>query len=207
VKLFDVARMPPHVPGLRIGLFGGSFDPPHEGHRAVSLLAMRRLGLDTVWWLVSPGNPLKDTSHLPSLEQRREAARKLARHPRIVATAIEAAIGTRYSVDTISYLKKRCPGVHFVWLMGADNFVNFHHWKNWREIAKLVPIAIIDRPGSTLKAMHSPAANALGRYRLDESDAPILAMASPPAFVFLHGPRSSLSSTALRAGKAQSTGA
>lgn len=193
------ARLPPHASGQRIGLFGGSFNPPHAGHRAASLFALRRLQLDRVWWLVSPGNPLKDKSELPSLAARLEAAREIARHPRIVVTGFEAAIGTPYTVETISYLKERCRGVQFVWLMGADNLPNFHLWKGWREIAGLVPIAVIDRPGSTLRSLHALSALALARFRLDETCAAGLATKRPPAFVFLHGPRSGLSSTVLRA--------
>ncbi len=126
------------------------------------------------------------------------AAQRVARHPRIVVTNLEAFIGTRYTYDTIAYLKRRMPACHLVWLMGADNFIHFHRWKRWRDIADLVPLAIIDRPGSTLKAAHSQAAVALEGCRLEESDAALLPYAEPPAFVFLHGPRSPLSSTALR---------
>ncbi len=126
------------------------------------------------------------------------AAQKLALHPRIAVTNLEAHIGTHYTYDTIAYLKRRVPACHFVWLMGADNFIHFHRWKHWREIANLVPLAIIDRPGSTLKAAHSRAAKALEGARLEESDALLLPLCKPPAFVFLHGPRSPLSSTALR---------
>jgi len=193
------ARPPPHAPGLRVGLFGGSFNPPHEGHRAASLLALRRLRLDRIWWLVSPGNPLKDARELAPLALRLEAARRLARHPRIEVTALEAALGAPYTFATISYLKQRCPGVHFVWLMGADNLPGFHRWKRWRDIAGLVPICAIDRPGATLRGTLSRAGQALAPYRLDEAQAACLATAPPPAFVFLHGPRSPLSSTALRA--------
>ncbi|MGO9007970.1 MAG: nicotinate-nucleotide adenylyltransferase [Beijerinckiaceae bacterium] len=199
-------RLPPYVRGLSVGLFGGSFNPAHEGHRAASLLALRRLGLDRIWWLVSPGNPLKDTSILAPLEVRITAARKIARHPRIAVTGIEALIGTRYTYETIAYLKQRCPGVHFVWIMGGDNLATFHHWKRWRDIAALVPVAIIDRPGSTLKPLRSPAGVALAPYRRDESDSLLLARAEPPALVFLHGPRSPLSSTALRNETAQALG-
>jgi nicotinate-nucleotide adenylyltransferase len=191
-------RLPLHAPGLAIGLFGGSFNPAHEGHRAASLIALKRLGLARVWWLVSPGNPLKDTRILASLEARIAIARNVARHPRIAVTGIEALIGTRYTYETIAYLKRHCPGVRFVWIMGSDNLAGFHHWKRWRDIASLVPIAVIDRPGSTLKALHSPAGVALAPYRHDESDSLLLPRAVPPAFVFLHGPRSPLSSTALR---------
>ncbi len=190
--------MPPHAPGLRIGLLGGSFNPAHDGHREVSLIALRRLRLDQVWWLVSPGNPLKDTRQLAPLALRIEVARTASHHPRIEVTAIEAAIGTVYTYETLSYLKARCRGVHFVWLMGADNFLHFDRWKRWRDIAKLVPIAVIDRPGSTLTALHGRAAEALARYRLGENASARLATAAPPAFVFLHGPRSPMSSTAVR---------
>ncbi len=192
-------KLPPSAPGLKIGLFGGSFNPPHEGHRGASLLALRRLGLDWLWWLVSPGNPLKDTHELAPLAMRLAAVRRLAQHPRIAVSGIEAAIGTRYSYETIAYLTQRCPGVHFVWIMGADNLASFHQWKGWRDIAALVPIAVIDRPGSTWSAIHSPAGALLSRYRFEESNGRAFAMAKPPAFIFLHGPRSSLSSTALRA--------
>src|SRR5262249_26319083 len=127
-----------------------------------------------------------------------EAARKMSCHPRIDVTAIEAAIGANYSFETISYLKRRCPGVHFVWVMGADNFRHFDRWQRWREIAELVPIAIVDRPAFTLTATHGRAAETLAPYRLDESRAPVLATAAPPALIFLHGPRSPQSSTELR---------
>jgi nicotinate-nucleotide adenylyltransferase len=192
------AKVPPFAPGLRVGLFGGSFNPPHEGHRAASLLALRRLRLDRVWWLVSPANPLKDARELAPLALRVEAARRVGQHPRIKITALEAAIGATYTFETILYLKRRCPGVHFVWLMGADNFRAFDRWQRWADIARLVPIAIIDRPGSTLTALHGRAAESLAPFRLDESDGALLATAAPPAFLFLHGPRSPMSSTALR---------
>ncbi|HEY1735107.1 MAG TPA: nicotinate-nucleotide adenylyltransferase [Methylovirgula sp.] len=184
---------------MKIGLFGGSYDPPHAGHLAASLIALRRLDLDRVWWLVSPGNPLKDTHRLPSLASRVEAARTLARHPRIEVTGIEARIGTHFTFETVAWLRQHCPGVHFVWLMGADNLAMFHRWRHWQEIASLVPIAVIDRPGWTWSAMSSPAGALLSRARYDESDSRVFAFARPPAFIFLHGPRSDLSSTALRA--------
>jgi nicotinate-nucleotide adenylyltransferase len=190
--------LPPHAPGLRVGLFGGSFNPPHEGHRAVSLLAIRRLRLDWIWWLVSPGNPLKDTRDLPDLPHRLVAAEEVARHPRIVVTGVEAALGSPYTYETIRFVTCRCPGVRFVWVMGADNLVGFHRWKRWRDIADLVPIAVIDRPGATLAATRSRAGEALAPYRSSETQGPHLALAKPPAFMFLHGPRSALSSTALR---------
>lgn len=191
-------RLPRHARGMRIGLFGGSFNPPHEGHLLASLAALRRLGLDCVWWLVTPGNPLKDNSALPSLAQRMSAAAALSNHPRIKITGFEAAIGARYSHDTVHYLKRRCPGVRFVWIMGADNLAGFHRWQHWREIAKMLPIAVIDRPGSTLRAVHGRAAEILAPGRLDETDGRLLPGAPAPAFLFLHGPRSAQSSTALR---------
>ena len=143
-------RIPPHYPGLRIGLFGGTFDPPHEAHRAASLLALKRLALDRVWWLVTPGNPLKDTRGLAPLDERVAAARDLARHPRIDVTGVEAEIGVRYTYDTIGHLVAHCPGVRFVWIMGADNLRTFHRWQRWRGIAALVPIAVVDRLGPCL---------------------------------------------------------
>lgn len=193
------AGLPPFAPGLRVGLFGGSFNPPHGGHRAASLLALRKLRLDCVWWLVSPGNPLKDKAELAPLGARLAAARRVANHPRIRISGIEAAIGTTYSFETIAWLKRRCPGVDFVWIMGADNLAGLKRWRRWRDLVSLVPIAVIDRPGSTLKSMFSLGGLTLARYRLSESAAATLATSRPPAFVFLHGPRSSLSSTALRA--------
>jgi nicotinate-nucleotide adenylyltransferase len=193
--------LPPHAPGLKIGLFGGSFNPPHEGHRAASLIALHRLGLDAVWWLVSPANPLKDARDLASFPKRMAAAHAVAQHPRIEVTGIEAEIGARYTYQTIRYLKGRCPGVRFVWIMGADNLANFHRWQRWREIAAAVPIVVVDRPGSTLAATHAPAAVALAPYRRDMSQARVFPLQKPPAILFLYGPRSTLSSTALRAPK------
>ncbi len=191
--------LPPHQRGLRVGLFGGSFNPAHAGHRHATLLAMKRLSLDWAWWIVTPGNPLKDTSDLPSLPERIATARAVARHPRIAVTGLEAAIRTRYTVDTLAFLAHRCPGVDFVWVMGADNLAGFHRWRGWRRIARLMPIAVIDRPGYTLTATRSRAATALGPWRLEERDAARLPGSRPPAWVFVHGPRSHLSSTALRA--------
>jgi nicotinate-nucleotide adenylyltransferase len=186
---------------MKIGLFGGTFDPPHQAHLAASLLAMKRLGLDRVWWLVTPGNPLKDTRHLESLDRRVAAVRALTRHPRIEVSAIEAQIGTRYTYDTIAYLLNRCPDVHFVWIMGADNLRSFHRWQKWRAIAEMIPIAVVDRLGPSLYASASVAGGALGQARIPEQKARLLPTCPPPAWVFLHGLKSPLSSTALRAGR------
>jgi len=191
--------LPPHTPGMRIGLFGGTFDPPHAAHLGASLLAMKRLKLDRMWWLVTPGNPLKDTRHLRPLAERMAAARALASHPRIDITGLEAVINTRYTYDTLAYLVRRCPNARFVWVMGADNLRSFYRWQNWRGIASLMPMAVVDRMGSSLYATGGRAAQALARYRLPERLAPELAGHDAPAWLYLHGLKSPLSSTALRA--------
>jgi nicotinate-nucleotide adenylyltransferase len=191
--------MPPHAPGMRIGLFGGTFDPPHEAHLAACLLAMKRIELDRVWWLVSPGNPLKDTRGLAPLADRMAKAHALAGHPRIDISDLEAGIGTRFTYETILYLRARCPGVRFVWIMGADNLRSFHRWQRWRGIAALVPIAVVDRLGPSLYATASAAGQALQRYRIPESAARSLPERPPPVWVYIHGLKSPLSSTALRA--------
>ncbi len=183
---------------MRIGLLGGSFNPPHEGHALLTRLALTRLGLDRVWWLVTPGNPLKSRAELAALNARVEAARRLVAGPRVAITDIEAQIGARYTWDTLAWLTRRSPNVRVVWLMGADNLRQFHLWRHWRAIAGLTPIAVVDRPGSTLSAMSSRAAVALARWRIPERDALRLADLQPPALLFLHGPRSELSSTLLR---------
>ena len=190
--------LPDWSPGMRIGLFGGSFNPPHEGHRLVSTTALRRLGLDRVWWVVTPGNPLKRHDGLADLDTRIAAARQLADHPRIAVTGLEDGIGMRYTVDTVRYLKRRCAGVHFVWIMGADNLLQLPLWRRWRDLVELVPVAVVDRPGSTLRSLQGSAAAVLAPGRLRETEAHLLATRRPPAFVYLHGPRSSASSTALR---------
>jgi len=183
---------------MRIGLLGGSFNPPHVAHRAISLFAIKRLKLDRVWWLVTPGNPLKDQDGLRDLNERSVAARKMANDPRIDVSCLESVIGTRYTVDTISYLRRRASGLRFVWIMGADNLAQFHRWQNWRRIASEVPMAVIDRPPQSFRALAAPAAQALARYRLPENQAGRLADQRPPAWVFLTGMKLNLSSTGLR---------
>ncbi|MEJ1160261.1 nicotinate-nucleotide adenylyltransferase [Prosthecomicrobium sp. N25] len=191
--------MPPAYPGMTIGLFGGSFNPPHRGHAHVAEIALERLGLDRVWVMVTPGNPLKERQGLPSLDRRIAATRATMPDPRIVVTGFEAALGSAYSWATVRHLTRTRPGVRFVWVMGADNLGTFHRWQNWRRIVDAVPIAIVDRPGSTLAALSSRAAATMVRHRVPEAEASALAGRAPPAWVFLHAPRVPLSSTGLRA--------
>jgi nicotinate-nucleotide adenylyltransferase len=184
---------------MRIGLFGGTFDPPHLAHLGAALLALKRLKLDRIWWMVTPGNPLKDTRGLAPLEQRIAAARALAHHPRIDVTGLEATIKTRYTYDTVRWLLARCPGVRFVWIMGADNLRSFHRWQRWRDIASMLPIVVVDRLGPSLYAAASPAGASLAKFRIAEENAASLPNRRPPVWSFLHGLKSPLSSTALRA--------
>ena len=184
---------------MRIGLLGGSFNPAHETHRQISLTALKRLGLDQVWWLVSPANPLKDAGKLPSLERRVAAAKEIANHPRIEVTGFSGAGKSPYSVDLLTELKRRFPKVNFVWLMGADNLADFHRWQAWPKIFTLMPIAVLDRPGFRLKARASQAAQRFASFHVDESDAPGLALLVPPAWTVLSHPLSNLSSSKLRA--------
>jgi len=192
-------RMPHVEKGMAVGLFGGSFNPPHAGHALVAETALRRLELDQLWWIVSPGNPLKDHSGLATLRERIALSLACVTDPRIKVTAFEAGYHIRYTADTVDLVRQRNPGVHFVWIMGADSLRTFHRWERWRRIAHSVPIAVIDRPGSTLSFLSSTMAKAFDHARIDEADAPLLARTRPPAWTFIHGPRSSLSSTALRA--------
>ncbi len=189
----------PHVEAnMAIGLFGGSFNPPHAGHLLLAEIALRRLELDQIWWIVTPGNPLKDLSELAPLKNRLAACETITKDPRIKVTAFEAAHRVRYTADTLEIVKSRHADVNFVWLMGADNLKNFHKWQRWQEIAKTYPIAVIDRPGSTLSYLSSKFAKTFDYARLDEDDAPALAKRNAPAWTFIHGPRSPLSSTAIR---------
>ena len=190
---------------MRIGLFGGTFDPPHLAHLGASLLALKKLNLDRMWWLVTPGNPLKDTRGLQPLAKRIAASRELTSHPRIDISGLEAVINTRYTYDTLEFLVRRCRGVRFVWVMGADNLRSFSRWQNWRGITKLMPMAVVDRMGSSLYATGARAPQALAPYRLPEEFAPVLADQKPPAWIYLHGLKSPLSSTALRAQRAGKT--
>ncbi|MDE2377842.1 nicotinate-nucleotide adenylyltransferase [Bradyrhizobium sp.] len=195
---FVAQALPPYTEGMRIGLLGGSFNPPHAAHRAISRFALKRLQLDRVWWLVTPGNPLKERGALRELGARMEAARAVAQDPRIAVSCLESVIRTRYTIDTINTLRRRASGPRFVWIMGADNLAQFHRWQDWRRIAAQVPIAVIDRPPQSFRALASPAAQALARYRLPENEAAGLAGRPAPAWVFLTGLKLNLSSTGLR---------
>lgn len=183
---------------MRVGLFGGSFNPPHAGHSLVAEIALRRLELDQLWWIVTPGNPLKSKRELAPLAERIRLSETVAEDPRIKVTAFEASHSLRYTADTLALVKRRNPGINFVWIMGADNLREFHRWQRWRQIATTFPIAVIDRPGSTLSFLSSVLAKTFDYARVDETDAPRLARMKAPAWTFIHGPRSSLSSTALR---------
>ncbi|WP_376745764.1 nicotinate-nucleotide adenylyltransferase [Sinorhizobium psoraleae] len=189
----------PHVEsGMKVGLFGGSFNPPHEGHALVADTALRKLGLDQLWWIVTPGNPLKNHNDLAPLAERIALSEKIAPNPRIKVTAFEQALGQSYTARTLEIVRARNRDVRFVWVMGADNLKNFHRWQNWRKIVSTFPIAVVDRPGSTLAYLSSRMARTFDYARIDEDDALSLAFHAAPAWTFIHGPRSPLSSTALR---------
>jgi nicotinate-nucleotide adenylyltransferase len=183
----------PVANGLRIGLLGGSFNPAHEGHLYVSEIALKRLGLDYVWWLVAPQNPLKPENEMAPLEKRLAAARALAgRHPRLIVTDIEHSLGTRYTIDTLKALTRRFRGVRFVWLMGSDNLDQFHRWRRWEEIAALVPIAVVLRVGSVLAPLR---AKAMQRFALSRAQT----LRAPPAIIIVDGRRNEASASAIRA--------
>ena len=184
--------------GMRIGVMGGTFNPPHGGHALISRTALRRLQLDQLWWLVTPGNPLKHHNGLPPVQDRMDRCRELAADRRMRITAFEEDLATPYTAATLSFLVRRYPGVHFVWIMGADNLASFHRWQHWRDIARHVPIAVVDRPGWRLKALASPAAHWMRRAYVPEGRAGRLAFNPAPAWTFLTGPLSRLSSTDIR---------
>ena len=191
-------KPPPAYPGMSVGLLGGTFDPPHAGHMHISEMALKRLGLDRLWWLVTPGNPLKTRGDMTSFMERLSAAKAIARHPRIDVTGFEAGTGSAYTADTIAFVKNRYASTRFVWIMGADNLESFHHWKNWQTIMEEMPVAVIDRPGYRLGAHSSKAAHFFSRSYVEESDALGLKWLQPPAWTFLTVPLSAHSSTALR---------
>ena len=184
----------PVADGLRIGLLGGSFNPAHSGHLYVSETALKRLKLDSVWWLVSPGNPLKNKSPMANLATRLDSARQMAvHHPRIHVSALEQSLHTIYTIDTVEALQRRFPNIHFVWLMGSDNLEQFSRWRRWRDLAGRIPIAVVQRPGSILAALNAPLVRRFGAVR-DPSRRP-----DPPVVMVLDGARNSESATRLRA--------
>lgn len=193
------AKPPLAMPGQSVGLLGGSFNPPHDAHAEISRTALNRLGLDQLWWIITPGNPLKSKTELAAMDERIAACRALVHDPRVKITAFEAALPSAYTAATLAFLRRRCPGVRFVWVMGADNLSGLHRWQHWQQIAQLLPIAVVDRPGHRLKAHASRAALTLARSRLPENQARRLAATKAPHWIFLTGPLSPLSSTALRA--------
>ncbi|HJU30223.1 MAG TPA: nicotinate-nucleotide adenylyltransferase [Hyphomicrobiaceae bacterium] len=192
------AHPPPASPGQAIGLLGGSFNPPHAAHRMISETALKRLGLDKVWWIVSPGNPLKRGTDAAPFAERLVQCRAMAKNPHIVVTDFEADLDSPFTASTLAFLKTRNPLVRFVWIMGADNLAGFHRWLRWREIFTMAPIAVVDRPGWRMKALASKAARAYADARVPETEARGLVLRPPPAWTFLTGPLSQLSSTSLR---------
>lgn len=201
---FIQVKTPAAAAGQRIGLLGGSFNPPHEGHVAVAETGLKRLQLDHVWFLVTPGNPLKSKGSLPPVRERMAACRALIEDRRMVVTGFEAELGCAYTETTVAFLTKRYPGVKFVLLMGGDNLADFHRWRGWRRIAASLPIAVVDRPGMRYRALASPSARALAAGRVPEGDACKLPGAAVPAWTYLSTRLSPLSSTALR-GESSST--
>ncbi|MHA6318499.1 nicotinate-nucleotide adenylyltransferase [Altererythrobacter sp. CAU 1778] len=186
------------APPRRVGLLGGSFNPAHGGHRRISLFALRALGLDEVWWLVSPGNPLKPRDGMAPLGARVRSARKQARRAPIRVSAIERELGSPYTVDTLKAVKRRFPRTDFVWLMGSDNLAQFHRWRDWRGIARTMPIAVIARPGYDARAAASPAAAWMRRYRIDAASFRHSGKWSAPALIALRFDPDPRSATAIR---------
>lgn len=182
----------------RIGILGGSFNPAHGGHRHISMLARKMLGLHEVWWMVSPQNPLKDAADMAPFAERLASARRVAGGSFIRVTDIERALGTQYTVDTLSALVPRFPGTRFVWLMGADNLVQISSWRGWQTIFRTVPIAVFARPPYSLQALVGKAAHVFAASRADERSAHRLASMSPPVWVFLHTPTHAGSATRIR---------
>ncbi len=185
-------------PGMRVGLYGGSFNPAHEGHSHVAETALKNLGLDKVIWLVSPQNPLKSSRETAPLEERLAGVRARARGPGMIVSDAETRIGSHYTIDTVRVLKARFPGVRFVWIMGADSLATFHGWRGWTQIMRELPVAVISRPWAALKARTSPTARRFARYRRPAREAQLLPTMRAPAWVFLRGPFNYASSTAIR---------
>lgn len=189
----------PLIPGMRIGLLGGSFNPPHPGHLYASELALRKLKLDFIWWLVSPQNPLKSSRGMARFETRFRAAKQFARDPHIIVSDVEARFGTQFTADTLRLLRRRFPGIHFVWLMGSDNLIQLPRWRRWESIFAAMPLAVIARPGTATAARVCPAARRFAFALRPPSIG--LASARPPAWTILDGRRDPASATAIRASK------
>lgn len=189
---------------MRIGLLGGSFNPAHEGHRHISLLALKYLHLDELWWLVSPQNPLKSTNDMAPLAERLTSARAMARHPRIRISDIETRLHTRYTADTLHALRTRYPQTRFVWLMGADNLAQIPHWERWTEIFRTVPIAVFDRATYSYRALAGKAAQRFAKQRIEGRNAATLADQKAPAWVYFHARRHPASASSIRARHAKS---
>lgn len=191
-------KIPHTEAGMTIGLLGGSFNPPHAGHRHISLTILNKFKLDQIWWVVSPGNPLKSHKDLQNLEERIDLCKKCSNHPRIKITGFEANRPNAYTANTLAYLHERRKSVNFIWIMGADNLGQFHLWQNWQKIFLTMPILVHDRPGYRYKALSSKAASHFKQKYIPEKDAANLALRYPPAWTFLTAPLSHLSSTEIR---------
>ncbi len=191
-------ELPYAAPGMSVGLLGGSFDPAHAGHVHITREALKRFRLDRIWWLVSPGNPLKARGPAP-LDARLARARALMQHPRVEITGLEARLGTRYTAETLEALFALYPAVRFTWLMGADNLAGFHRWERWEEIMRALPVGVIARPGDRVAARTSPAARRFRAARLPDAGATLLAQATPPRWCLVNVPMVAHSSTAIRA--------
>lgn len=189
--------------GQTVGLLGGSFDPAHQGHVHITREALKRFGLDHVWWLVSPGNPLKARGPA-ELSRRMAHARQIMQHPKVQISDIEARLGTRYTAQTLQALQTRYPSVRFVWLMGADNLAQFHLWQDWQQIMHRLPIGVIARPGDRISARRSLAAQVFDHARLRGVDSQHLARSQTPSWCYINLPLTGASSTAIRASGAWS---
>lgn len=190
-------NLPPSRAGLRVGILGGSFDPAHEGHVKISLQALKQFDLDQVWWLVSPGNPLKNNGPA-ALDQRVKFARETVYHPKVKVTKIESYLQTNYTCDTLGALKALYPKTKFIWLMGADNMAQMHLWKDWKHIFEIMPVGVLARPGQSLPARCSVAARHFARGRISSHASQALPSSKVPAWCFVNLPLSHSNSTAIR---------
>jgi len=190
--------MPLATKGLRIGLLGGSFDPPHSGHMHISKWAIKEFSLDRIWWLVSPGNPLKKDAPA-DLDRRLSACNKLVNHPKVIVTDLERVFNTRYTAQTLTSLKSQYRGVRFVWLMGADNLAEFHKWDRWQDIMHMLPVGVMARPNQQLAANCSPAARIFRESRLSAQSSTALPFKEAPSWSLLTGPMDDESSSKIRA--------